>query len=186
MFLINNVLAQNPGSDTIVIQKKLEKMKKEMNLTQEQLNSLKPILSNSYQQTEMFKRNQTIFKDIEEQNNQSTDNEISKVLTPEQYRQYIQKKEKNKQMKRDLRIKEKMAFYRQELKLTEQQYSNLKNLIEQNSIRKETMKKDFKNNDEMLKQEMQKVRKDFQEQLKNILTKEQLEKYKNLYNTSKP
>lgn len=186
LFLIINVSAQNNSADSIIVMKMLEKMKKELILNQEQVNSLKPLLLDNYEKNGMFKKNITVIRNVQEQNDQSTEYELSKILNPEQYKQYMQNKENIKAKKKDLRIREKMAFYRQELKLTDQQYNDLKILIETTSIQKEALKAKYKNNEGILKEEMKRIRKEFEEQLKKILNKEQLEKYKELHNTAKP
>ena len=180
-----NVSAQNDSSDSIIVLKRIEKMKKDLNLNQEQVNSLTPFFLDNFEKNKMFKNNIAIFRGVQEQNDQSTDYQISKILTPEQFKQYTDNKAIQKAKKKDLRIREKMAFYRQELKLTDQQYNDLKTLIERTSLRKEELNDKFKNNDVMLKEEMKKVRNEFKEQLSKILTKEQLEKYKDIHNTSK-
>ena len=185
LFLIINVSAQNNSADSIIVMKSLEKMKKELNLNQEQVNSLIPLLLDNYEKNGMFKKNITVIRNVQEQNDQSTEYELSKILNPEQYKQYMQNKENIKAKKKDLRIREKMAFYRQELKLTDQQYNDLKILIETTSIQKEALKAKYKNNEGILKEEMKRIRKGFEEQLKKILNKEQLEKYKALHNTAK-
>ena len=128
-FLIINVSAQNNSADSIIVMKSLEKMKKELNLNQEQVNSLIPLLLDNYEKNGMFKKNITVIRNVQEQNDQSTEYELSKILNPEQYKQYMQNKDNIKAKKKDLRIREKMAFYRQELKLTDQQYNDLKILL---------------------------------------------------------
>ena len=186
MLLILNASAQNTGSDSIVVLKGLEKMKNELDLNQHQVDTLKSILFDNYEKNQMFEKNIVIVRGVQKQNDESTEYTVSKILTQEQYKLYLKNKEIRKAQKKDLKIREKMAFYRQELKLTDQQYTDLKSLIEKTLTQRDGLKETYKNDDAMFKAEMKKVKKAFQEQLKKVLNKEQLVKYKEIHNTGKP
>lgn len=181
-----NVYAQNNGSDTIIVLKKLEKMKKELNLSKDQVNLIKPILLDNYEKNQMFEKNIVVVKSVQDQNDQSTEYGLSKVFTPEQYNIFLQNKEKLIAQKRDLRIREKMAFYTQELKLGEQQAKDLKTLLEKSTRQKDDLKEKNKNNDELLNQEIKKFRTEFDQLLKNILSKDQLALYYNFQTLENP
>jgi hypothetical protein len=185
LILTNNASSQNTHNDSMLVLKKLAQMKKDLNLSQKQVDTLKPLLMDNYERNEMFRKNLEVVRRVQEQNDQTTEYEMSKILTPDQLKQYLEKKDKNKAKKKELRIREKMAFYRQELKLTDQQYNDLKSVIEQTAKFKEELKMQYKNNDEMFKAEMKKLKSKFEDQIKKILSPEQFKKYKELQNPPK-
>jgi hypothetical protein len=181
--LINNVSAQdnsqniNPDS---LINKRLVRMQKELNLNQQQLNSIKLVLPENNRKNEQLKKDIDGIRELKKKNDQNADSEMSKILTPEQYQKYQEKRLMIKTKKTEARIKQRMAYYRDELKLSDQQYNDLKLLIEQTVLSRKELKNKYKDDNEILKQELKKIRSENQEQLKKILNQEQLLKFKQL------
>jgi hypothetical protein len=189
LLLINSVSAQDLPqirNNDSTIYKKLDRLKKELNLSQEQVNSLKLIMTENAKKNEQFKKEIKAIHELKRQNDQNTDSAISKSLTPEQYQKYLKKKEMLKSRKGEERIKEKMAYFREELKLSDQQYSELKAMMEKTVLAKRELKDKCKGNKIMMKDEMKKIMSENKEQLKQILTKEQLQLLKKLQRPMKP
>jgi hypothetical protein len=189
LLLINNVSAQNHSQNRnadSVITKKLDRMKKELNLSQEQVNSIKVILSENAKNNEQYKKDIKAIHELKRQNDQNTDTAISKTLTAEQYQKYLKKKAMLKARKGEGRIKEKMAYFREELKLTDQQYNDLKAMMEKTALAKRELKDKCNGNKMQLRDGMKKLMSDNKEQLKQILTKEQLQMLKKLQRPMKP
>jgi hypothetical protein len=184
-FIFSDAIAQVTTADSLVVLKKLERMKKELNLSEEQTEKIKPLLFDQYEKNKMFSSNIDAIRSVREQNDESAEFQLSQLLTPEQKKQYQQNKEQQKARANDRRIREKMAFYKLELKLSDQQYTDLKLLLEKFSIQKDQLKGKYKNNNTLLKEELKKLRKEFNEQLTKVLSKEQIEKYKELQNPEK-
>lgn len=81
----------------------IEKMEKNMTLTDEQKVQLNTIFQNSFQKMqtlrEDFQKDKTAMQEAVRKNHEETNLQLQKVLTPEQYKQFVAQKN-DKQMKR--------------------------------------------------------------------------------------
>lgn len=103
----------------------------------------------------------------------------------EKKQQMVEKLRTEKQMTPEERAKKKTDHLKAELNLTEDQYSKVFNLTLKVSEKIEAIKKDDTMDEEKKKKFVQGNKKDFNKEMKQILTAEQFEKFQSMKKESK-
>jgi Spy/CpxP family protein refolding chaperone len=184
LFLFNNAFPQdvmlNKSHDSVNT-KKLNRIQKELNLSPEQLESVKVLMLENEKKNDQIKKDLKSIKDQRKLIELNTDKEMSKILSPEQYQIYHQKKVMAKNKKNDEKLKKKLAYYREELKLSDIQYNEIQELFNKTEGLKNEIKNKYNADIIQMKSELKKLKSKHMQQLKKILTKEQMQKFKQLH-----
>jgi Spy/CpxP family protein refolding chaperone len=145
---------------------------KELNLSQQQQDQLKPIMEKQRQEIQAIRKDTSLTADQKKQKfqalHQDFQNQMNGVLTPEQQQQWQQMKAQGKQ--RHEKMGERMA---QKLNLSAQQQEQIKPLMQKQREQARAIWQDSSLTQDQKKQKMQALHQETQAQMNTILTAEQ-------------
>lgn len=186
---ITGIFAQNNPSDSNSpekrISRRVDRMKAEMKLTDDQAAKIKTLFLKQFDERQKTEAKLKEIRKEEKQNNLAGQQEIKNILTEEQFQMYMNKIEKKKEDRINERTRFTLIILRDELKLSDDQYNQISNLLYERKSRVAEVRKNFSNDENRMKEEMKKINKDFRFKIKTILNPEQMKKLRELRSSGK-
>lgn len=165
------------------VRQRMAELSEQLSLSDEQKKTIRPIVENEIKAIQELRADASLAKEekIEKMKliRQKTQEEIKKILTPEQQKKLAEVKEEiREEAKEDViqHVQHRMSVMSEKLNLTDEQKKKIEPIVE-NEIKEITAVKDDETASKEQKQEkMKAIRQKAQEEIKKILTPEQQRK----------
>ena len=162
------------------IKERMENLTKELNLTKEQQEKIKPILENEMKEIQAVRSNDSLTKEQKQEKTkairQTTRESINKILTPEQQKKYAEKKDDARENRQGM-VERRIEMMSKNLNLTEQQKKDVKPIFENEMKEMRTVREDSSLTPEQKREKTKAIQQTTRESINKILTSEQQKKY---------
>lgn len=159
------------------VRQQMTELSEQLNLTDEQKNKIRPIIENEIKEIQGLRADSSLTKEekIEKMKSirQAAQEEIKKILTPEQQAKLIEAKEEmQEEAKEDIvqHVQYRMAVLSERLNLSDEQKQKIEPIVENEIKEIMAVKNDESVSKEQKQEKMKTIRQKAQEEIKKVLT----------------
>ena len=180
----SDLFAQPANTDTLSVEKRIdkqvEKIKTDLKLSDQQALKVRELMIRQNEENKVLREKAEALKKETKKNRDAFDSSLKNVLTPEQYQLYTNKRNKKREEAENNKMRQSLIIMKDELKLSDEQTDKITALMVSLNNDVSSARNTYASDETKMKEEIRKLHKEYQKQLKNILSPEQFRKLREM------